>query len=88
MSTRHILLSRAAKAAGTNHMEAVSDSAFPPRPLNAMGRGNNPTGDHDKSNDIVPARDLRSLERHFKSMDEAHDRIRTQLLRTAPSHIT
>ena len=74
-----------AMSAGASQMEArpaVSDFLFQPHSLTAMGGSNGHTGDYGHSHGNAPARDLRSVvERRFKRMNEAHDRIRTALLR-------
>lgn len=65
---------------GTNQIEArpaISSPLFQPQSLTAKGMPTGSTVDHDSA----PARDLRSVvERRFMRMNEAHDRIRTELL--------
>jgi len=75
---------RLAMSAGTNPMDTravASDSLFPPQYFTAPAVPNGSIVDYDNG----PTSDLRSVvERRFKRMNEAHDRIRTELLAHPP----
>lgn len=83
MNARDAHSTRLTMSAGANPMHArlvVSDSLFPSQ-LTATAVPNSSMVDYDRSS----IRDLRSVvERRFKSMNEAHDRIRTELLAHSP----
>lgn len=78
------LSSRLAMRAGANQAaarSAISDSFFPSQSLTPTGTPGGSTGDHEAAS----SRDLRAVvERRFKRMNEAHDRIRTEMLAAHP----
>ena len=84
MTAGNALSARLAMSAGTNQMDArpvITDSLFPPQHFTATAVPNGSSVDYDRGSN----RDLRSVvERRFKRMNEAHDRIRTALLAHPP----
>ncbi len=86
MTIADSLSTRLAMSAGTDHMAArpaISDSLFQPPSFTATSSPGGSTVDDNSA----PARNFRSVvERRFKRMNEAHDRIRTELLGADPPH--